>query len=205
MSRIKSIGMAEARPRLTQLVDEVSGGGEPYLIVSGSRVKAVLIGLNQYNDMIERLEDLSDTAELLQAELEQEPTMPFEKHLAKLKVYHERSRKKSEADGKTLDEVSERFRVPKDRLADYCRRHHIKKLSLFGSVLRDDFGHDSDVDVLVEFEPGHVPGFAIIDMENELSKLVGRKVDIRTPGDLSRYFRDRVVKEARVEYAQTQP
>ncbi len=85
MGRIKSIGMAEARPRLTQLVDEVSGGGEPYLIVSGSRVKAVLIGVNQYNDMIERLEDLSDAAELLQAELDQESTMPFEEHLTRSK------------------------------------------------------------------------------------------------------------------------
>jgi len=85
MSRIKSIGMAEARPRLTQLVDEVSSGEQPYLIVSGSQVKAVLIGINQYNDMIERLEDLSDAAELLQAELGQESTMPFEKHLTRSK------------------------------------------------------------------------------------------------------------------------
>ncbi len=85
MGKIKSIGMAEARPRLTQLVEEVSNGGEPYLIVSGSRVKAVLVGVNQYNDMIERLEDLSDSAEILQAKLDQEPTMPFEEHLAKLK------------------------------------------------------------------------------------------------------------------------
>ncbi len=85
MSRIKSIGMAEARPKLTQLVDEVYGGGDPYLIVSGSQVKAVLVGVNQYNDMIERLEELSDAAELLKAELEQEPTMPFEEHLAKSK------------------------------------------------------------------------------------------------------------------------
>ena len=85
MGRIKSIGMAEARPRLTQLVDEVSGGGEPYLIVSGSRVKAVLIGVNQYNDMVDRLEDLSDAAELLQAELEHESTMSFEEHLTKSK------------------------------------------------------------------------------------------------------------------------
>jgi prevent-host-death family protein len=85
MSRIKSIGMAEARPKLTQLVDEVSGGGEPCLIVSGSKVKAVLVGFNQYNDMIERLEDLSDAAELLKAELEQEPTMPFKEHLTKSK------------------------------------------------------------------------------------------------------------------------
>ncbi len=94
MSRIKSIGMAEARPKLTQLVDEVSGGGEPYLIVSGSQVKAVLVGVNQYNDMVERLEDLSDAAELLQAEVDQEPTMPFEEHLTKSKVYPERSRRK---------------------------------------------------------------------------------------------------------------
>jgi len=85
MSRIKSIGMAEARPKLTQLVDEVSGGGEPYLIVSGSQVKAVLVGVNQYNDMVERLEDLSDAAELLQAEMDKEPTMPFEEHLTKSK------------------------------------------------------------------------------------------------------------------------
>ncbi len=85
MGKIKSIGMAEARPKLTQLVEEVSNGGEPYLIVSGSRVKAVLVGINQYNDMIERLEDLSDSAEILQAELGQEPTMPFEEHVAKLK------------------------------------------------------------------------------------------------------------------------
>ncbi|MBI2851313.1 MAG: nucleotidyltransferase family protein [Chloroflexi bacterium] len=97
--------------------------------------------------------------------------------------------------------ISQRFSVSKDRLAEFCRRHHIRKLALFGSVLRDDFRPDSDVDVLVEFEPGHVPGFGIIDIESELFKLVGRKVDIRTAGDLSRYFRDRVVKEARVEYA----
>ena len=83
MNLIKSIGMAEARPKLTQLVDEVSNGGEPYLIVSGSRVKAVLVGLDQYNDMIERLEDLSDAAELLQAEIENEPTISFEDHLTK--------------------------------------------------------------------------------------------------------------------------
>ena len=85
MSRIKSIGMAEARPKLTQLVEEVSSGGEPYIIVSSSRVKAVLIGIDQYNDMIERLEDLSDSVELLQAELDREPVMPFEEHLSKSK------------------------------------------------------------------------------------------------------------------------
>ena len=85
MSRIKSIGMAEARPKLTQLVEDVSNGGEPYLIVSGSQVKAVLIGLGQYNDMVERLEDLSDALQLTQAEQDQEKMMPFEEHLKKIK------------------------------------------------------------------------------------------------------------------------
>ncbi len=85
MNKIKSIGMAEARPKLTQLVDEVYAGSEPYLIVSGSKIKAVLIGVNQYNDMIERLEDLADAAELLQAELNQEPAIAFKEHLAKSK------------------------------------------------------------------------------------------------------------------------
>jgi predicted nucleotidyltransferase len=100
--------------------------------------------------------------------------------------------------------VSQPFRLPHNRLAAFCRKRHIRKLSLFGSVLTKDFRPDSDIDVLVEFEPGHVPGFGIIDMENELSRLVGRKVDLRTAGDLSRYFRDEVVREAKVEYAETQ-
>jgi prevent-host-death family protein len=85
MSRIKSIGMAEARPKLTQIVDDVSNGGEPYLIVSNSQVKAVLISIDQYNDMVERLEDLSDAVQLTQAEQDQEQTMSFEEHLTKLK------------------------------------------------------------------------------------------------------------------------
>jgi len=85
MGRIKSIGMAEARPKLTHLVEEVCAGGEPYLIVSGSRVKAVLMGIDRYNDMVERLEDLSDAASLLQAELDREPTVSFAQHLAECK------------------------------------------------------------------------------------------------------------------------
>jgi predicted nucleotidyltransferase len=87
------------------------------------------------------------------------------------------------------------------KLADFCRRHHIRRLALFGSVLRDDFGPESDVDVLVEFEPGHVPGLAFFDMEEELSDLLGRKVDLNTPGFLSPYFRDEVLEEAEVQYA----
>lgn len=91
---------------------------------------------------------------------------------------------------------------PKDHLDGFCRRNHIVKLSLFGSVLRGDFGSDSDVDVLVEFEEGHTPGFfGLAGMEEELSDLFGRKVDLRTPQDLSRYFRDEVTRSAAVQYA----
>jgi len=88
--------------------------------------------------------------------------------------------------------------MPGVEIAGFCRRNHIRKLYLFGSALRGDFGPESDVDVLVEFETGHVPGFfRLFDMEAELSTLFGgRKVDLRTPQDLSRYFRDEVLTTA---------
>ncbi len=90
--------------------------------------------------------------------------------------------------------------MPQDQLEAFCHRHHIRRLALFGSVLRDDFSPDSDVDVLVEFAPGHVPGLAFFDMEAELAQLIGRKVDLNTPQFLSRYFRDTVLGEAEVLY-----
>jgi predicted nucleotidyltransferase len=92
--------------------------------------------------------------------------------------------------------------IPSRKIAYFCRRHYIRRLSLFGSVLRDDFRPDSDIDVLIEFEPGKTPGFLrLADIETELSGLFGgRMVDLRTPQDLSRYFRDQVVAEARVQY-----
>ena len=94
--------------------------------------------------------------------------------------------------------------VDKEKIAAFGRKHHIRRLALFGSVLRQDFRPDSDVDVLVEFEPASVPGlFGIARMERELTALLGgRKVDLRTPEDLSRYFRQSVLAEAEVQYAQ---
>ncbi|MBM2832807.1 MAG: polymerase beta domain protein region [Dehalococcoidia bacterium] len=106
-----------------------------------------------------------------------------------------------ESPARAASPASHRFTVSRRRLAEFCRKHHIKRLSLFGSVLREDFRPDSDVDVLVEFERSHVPGFGIVAMENELSRMAGRKVDLRTPNDLSRYFREQVVREAQVHYA----
>ena len=93
-----------------------------------------------------------------------------------------------------------RISINKEKIADFCRRHHIRRLSLFWSVLRDDFGPSSDVDVLVEFEPGHVPGLAFFSMEEELSQIIGRKVDLNTSGFLSPYFRDRIERESEVQY-----
>ena len=87
--------------------------------------------------------------------------------------------------------------IPEDKIADFCRRHHIRKLALFGSILRDDFGPDSDIDVLVEFDPEHIPGLAFFGMEEELSQILGRKVDLNTKEWLSPYFRQDA--EERVE------
>jgi len=92
--------------------------------------------------------------------------------------------------------------LDREAIGAFCRRHHIRKLSLFGSVLTEHFGDESDVDVLVEFEAEHIPGlFGIVGMEQELSQIVGRKVDLRTAEDLSRYFRDEVVARAEAVYA----
>lgn len=92
-------------------------------------------------------------------------------------------------------------KIPKDKLMEFCERNHIRKLSVFGSAIRGQLGPDSDIDLLVEFEQGHTPGlFSIIKMEMELTEMLGRKVDLRTPEDLSQYFRDEVVQNAKVQY-----
>ena len=99
--------------------------------------------------------------------------------------------------------VFKQIEAPSEKIADFCRCHHIKKLSLFGSVLREDFDVDSDIDVLVEFESGHTPGFALIRMEDELSAMFGgRKIDLITPKFLNHRIRGRVLSEAEVQYAE---
>lgn len=92
-------------------------------------------------------------------------------------------------------------KMPRDKLIEFCKKNHIRKLSLFGSAVRGQLKPDSDIDILVEFEEGHTPGlFSIVRMELELTETLGRKVDLRTPGDLSRYFRDEVLRNAQLEY-----
>ena len=93
-----------------------------------------------------------------------------------------------------------RATLDRDRIADFCRRHHIRRLALFGSVLRDDFSPDSDVDVLVEFEPGQTPGLAFFSMQDELAAIIGRRVDLCTPGCLKPRVRDNILRAAQDFY-----
>ncbi|MCE8427115.1 MAG: nucleotidyltransferase family protein [Candidatus Methanoperedens sp.] len=94
-------------------------------------------------------------------------------------------------------------KIPGEKIKEFCRRNHITRISLFGSALHGDFREDSDIDLLVEFDPDHIPGLIrLAGMEIELTELLGRKVDLRTPQDLSGYFRQEVMNEAQVQYAE---
>ncbi len=94
------------------------------------------------------------------------------------------------------------IKIDSGRIRQFCTRHHLTKLSLFGSILTDRFGPDSDVDVLFEYDPAHIPSlFDVAAMEEELTKILGRRADMRTPLDLSRHFREEVVRGALVQYA----
>ena len=92
--------------------------------------------------------------------------------------------------------------IPQKELKTFCRKHYITKMSLFGSALRDELKPDSDIDILVEFDQSHIPGLLdIAGMEIDLSEMIRRKVELRRPAELSRYFREDVLKNAKVEYA----
>lgn len=94
------------------------------------------------------------------------------------------------------------LRIDESTLARFCERNHIRRLSLFGSQLKGTARPDSDIDLLVEFDPEHMPGLlGVAAMEIELGRLLGRKIDLRTPRDLSRHFREEVVRAAEVQYA----
>ena len=92
--------------------------------------------------------------------------------------------------------------LPKEEIAEFCRRNHVRRLAIFGSALRSDFRPNSDIDLLVEFEPGHTPGLAFFGMQAELSATLGRPVDLNTPQFLSKYFRAQAQQEAQVIYEQ---
>jgi uncharacterized protein len=115
-----------------------------------------------------------------------------------------RAGESAEIEVNAVNEVTDKtIRPSKEAIADFCRRHRIRKLSLFGSVLRDDFRPESDIDVLVEFEPGHAVGWGIIDIEEELSQLFGgHKVDMVREKYLNPRLRDRILASAEVQYAE---
>ncbi|MBI2119031.1 MAG: nucleotidyltransferase family protein [Elusimicrobia bacterium] len=93
-----------------------------------------------------------------------------------------------------------KIKIDRKWVSNFCQKNHIKKLALFGSVLRQDFNPESDIDILVEFEPGHVPGLAFFKLEDELSTLLGRKVDLNTPNFLSPLIRSQVLSQSHIEY-----
>ena len=93
--------------------------------------------------------------------------------------------------------------IPDAQIAEFCQRNNIRRLALFGSVLRDDFRPDSDVDMLVEFEPEARVGWKIVTIEADLAEIMGRPVDLKLAGDLSRHFRQKVVNTAQVIYERT--
>lgn len=96
--------------------------------------------------------------------------------------------------------MSPHIRIDDRDLAGFCRKNHVRRLAFFGSVLRGDFRPDSDIDVLIEFEAGHVPGLAFFTLQDELGGMLGRRVDLHTPASLSPYFRDQVMREAEPAY-----
>jgi uncharacterized protein len=105
--------------------------------------------------------------------------------------------------GSSADKPGSRLGIPQEALRRFCEQHHIRRISLFGSVLRGEERPDSDIDLLVEFDPGQTPGYiALAGIESELSELLGgRSVDLRTQADLSRYFREDVIREAELQHA----
>lgn len=96
--------------------------------------------------------------------------------------------------------IKENLNIPSKQISDFCQHHHIRRLAFFGSVLNESFGLDSDVDILVEFDPEHIPGFAFFDMEEDLSALLGRKVELHTAAFLSPYIREEVLSTVQEVY-----
>ena len=98
--------------------------------------------------------------------------------------------------------MANHINLSKKEIAEFCKKNHITELSLFGSVLRNDFNDNSDIDILVKFEHGYKVGFlTLAKIELELTKMLGRKIDLRTPMELSKYFREEVLETAEVQYA----
>ena len=93
-----------------------------------------------------------------------------------------------------------KLKISEEQISGFCKKNHIRKLSLFGSALRDDFTSKSDIDFLVEFEPGHTPGLSFFEMQEELSEIISRKADLNTKQEISPYFRDEILNKAQDLY-----
>jgi len=185
----KIIGVTDLQRRFRAVFDEVVKDHDTYVLTRSSRPEAVLIPYDEYvryqqiqeSDVLRRVDEMIvRLAERNAAYTTAEVTADVAELLADVRLTS--------------------MGMDKTKLEAFCRRHHIRKLSLFGSVTRDDFNAESDIDVLVEFDPAFTPGFEFFSMQSELSRLLGREVDLKTPGFLSDYFRDDVLEQATVCY-----
>ena len=127
--------------------------------------------------------------------------MPVERAVLLSKPIEDLEAVSARVAGSMMEHLSPHVSIDRDAVSAFCQRHHIARLAMFGSVLRDDFGPDSDVDVLVEFEAGYVPGFNFVSIEREFSGLLhGRRVDMVTPKFLNPRIRDQILSSAESLY-----
>lgn len=190
----KIIGVTDLQRRFRTIFDEVSKLHVPYVLTRGSRPEAALIPYDSYV----RFQQMQETNGLnhidgIAVERLAEQNAGYTTKQITTEIPAEMAKA-------LVDVRLTAMGVDKPTIEEFCRRHHIQKLSLFGSVTRTDFTAESDVDVLVEFEQNATPGFEFFSMQEELSHLLGRQVDLQTPGFLSKHFREGVMKEAEVCY-----
>lgn len=190
----KIIGVTDLQRRFRTIFDEVSKLHVPYVLTRGSRPEAALIPYDSYV----RFQQMQETSgpnpiDGITVERAAEQSVGYATKQTTTEIPAEMARA-------LVDVRLTAMGVAKPIIEEFCQRHHIRKLSLFGSVTRTDFTAESDVDVLVEFEPGFTPGFEFFSMQEELSRLLGRQVDLQTPGFLSKRFREDVMKEAEICY-----
>ncbi len=185
----KIIGVSDMQRRFSAILDEVIEDRDCYVLTRSSRPEAALIPYDEYV----RLQQLQKSDVFRRAD-------EMIVRLAERNVGYEVEEVMADVAEAIAEVRLASMGVDRSVIEEFCRRHHIRKLSLFGSVTRSDFTAESDIDVLVEFDPAHVPGFEFFSMRSELSHLLGRQVDLNTAGFLSDHFRDDVLDQATVYY-----
>lgn len=185
----KIIGVTDLQRRFRAVFDEVAKDHDTYVLTRSSRPEAVLIPYDEYvryqqtqeSDVLRRVDEMIVS-------------------LAERNAGYRTGNVATDVAEVLADVRLASMGMSQSKIEAFCRQHHIRKLSLFGSVTHADFNAESDIDVLVEFDPAHIPGFEFFSIQTELSRLLGREVNLKTPGFLSDHFRDEVLEQATVCY-----